>query len=153
MFATLITKIKYNDREAFRKTVAPLERAWQRAGEVLLNTAFQVARTITVTARGYVYVAYRTGELAHSLGTAFSPVNTSSFGPITTIGGVTYPPSGLPHSNPQGVTLALVSTCGYGFYVHQGTWKVPSRPFALQALEQVKHLFLQYSQEEAAKHE
>lgn len=149
MWMSVDAKIKFDKKLAMLKAMRPIDSGWRRAGEVFLDTAFNIAKIITATANGRVYVAYRTGKLANSLGYTISSYSSGQYEHIRTKGGELKPPTGIPGANPNGIQFALVSTSGYGFWVHQGTSRFPGRPFVTDAFQVVKQLFERYPQEDA----
>lgn len=119
--------------EIRKEILENVERGMVRGGQVLIGAAYNKAKTIRVFSGGKIYVAWRTGELANSLGIAFSPVDSTRYGPMVRMGGDTIAAPGLPGARRGAIQVAIATTSGYGLYVHKGTSKVPSRPFILEA--------------------
>lgn len=135
--------VNFDANNAMGKAMAPVNRAWERAGDMMMGICFNRARTISVVSGGKVYVAWRTGELAYSIGGTISDYGKSSYTRVQTMGGESLSPGGIPGANKNGVQYAIVTSSGYGFWVHQGTSKTPGRPFVTEPFaEEGYNLFI-----------
>ena len=125
------------DTEAVKKnTLASFELGMIDAGRELRGDAFNAAQrnAFAVSRGGRTYRTWRTGNLARSLGIAVSPMGNSFFGPLHRMDGETVGGQGIPGASRKGPQVALATSAGYGLYVHEGTSRVPARPFLLGAI-------------------
>jgi len=123
------------DTEGVKKsTLEAFELGLIDAGRKMLGESFNKARNYTISANGKTYVAWRTGNLAQSLGIAVSPTGQAFYGPLHRMDGQVVGSQGIPGASKNGPQVAIASSSGYGRWVHEGTSKVPARPFVLETV-------------------
>lgn len=103
-------------------------------GRKILGDAYDNARSLTVQRGGKTYVAWDTGNLAGRTGIAHSGFGESFYGPLYLMNGEIEGSQGLPGASVNSPQIAIASAAGYGRWVHEGTSKVPARPYALNAV-------------------